>query len=75
MTSNKRIQDALDATAGTESWNRILAQDAFNLLRNSPLVDQHIREALNRWADTVLGPETNGNGDGRWGDDGGENLD
>ena len=70
--SNERIQAALDKT---HDWNKLnLPQSAFNLLRNSYLAERQLREALEQWADTVLGPEENGGSKERWADDGGGNL-
>ncbi|KKK85013.1 hypothetical protein LCGC14_2777570, partial [marine sediment metagenome] len=51
-----------------------LPQSAFNLLRSTYLAERQLREALEHWADIVLGPEENGGSKERWADDGGGNL-
>ena len=73
--AGERVLKAL--TAIGPSSELTLPQAAFNFLTTPldvPEAERLLKEALERWADTVLGPEENGNGWGRWEDDGGANL-
>jgi hypothetical protein len=73
--AGERVLKAL--TVVGPSSELTLPQAAFNFLTTPfdvPEAERLLKEALERWADSVLGPEEGPNGEGRWGDDGGTNL-
>lgn len=67
-----RIKKALDARVLPNDLD--IHQAAFNLVMTNSGGVLGLLAALERWADTVLGPEENGNGEGRWADDGGGHV-
>lgn len=72
MTS--RVREALNTLPPSDALS--LPQAAFNFLNDGYIggaTERALMVALDRWAETVLGPEEKGNGGGRWADDGGGN--
>ncbi len=73
MTNEERILKALALVGPTRELT--LPQAAYNFLNegiDGSDTERALAKALVRWADTLLGPEEEGNG--HWADDGGSNL-